>query len=67
MKTRDAIDYFGSVQKLMLNLGITSRQAIYAWGETPPYLRQVQIEHVTNGKLKADRAAAMKHRAQRPA
>ena len=54
MKTQDAIHHFGTVTRLMLALDITSRQAIYAWGDFPPYLRQVQLEHITDGLLKAE-------------
>ena len=53
MHTKQAIIHFGGVAKLATALGLGSRQAIYAWGEFPPHLRQCQIELLTNGKLKA--------------
>ena len=54
MNTQQAIEHFGSVSKLAAALGIKSRQAIYAWGESPPYGRQCQLELITKGKLKAN-------------
>ena len=57
MKTKQAIKHYGSVAKLMAATGITSRQAIYAWGKFPPPLRQVQIEHITGGALTAEKSA----------
>jgi hypothetical protein len=54
MTTKQAIKHFGGVSKLRDALhGLKSRQAIYQWGKTPPYLRQVEIEKLTNGALKA--------------
>lgn len=55
MKTKDAINHFGSVLKLAYALKI-SPQSVYQWGETVHPLRQFQIEVITGGKLKADRS-----------
>ena len=54
MLTKDAIDHFGSQTALAEALGI--RQASVAgWGKTVPPLRQLQIQVLTNGKLRADK------------
>jgi len=55
MKTKEAIKHYGSVPALAAALGLTSRQAIYYWGEYPPPGRQYQIEILTNGALRAER------------
>ncbi len=60
MKTKTAIDHFGSRQALADALGI-SREATYGWGEIVPEQRQYQIQVITAGRLvasKADKAAA---------
>jgi hypothetical protein len=54
MKTKEVIDYFGSVRIAARELDL-STAAIYAWGEYPPIARQYQIELFTNGELKADK------------
>jgi transcriptional repressor of cell division inhibition gene dicB len=48
----DAISYFGSQAALADALGI--RQPSVAGWETVPELRQLQLEIMTGGKLKAD-------------
>lgn len=53
MKTKDAISYFGSETQLAKALGIKS-PSIYSWGETVPDLRQIQLEMITSGQLKAE-------------
>jgi DNA-binding transcriptional regulator YdaS (Cro superfamily) len=55
MKTQDAIDFFGSNSVLTELLGL-STGAISQWGESPPDLRQLQIESLSGGVLKADKA-----------
>ena len=53
--TKDAIDHFGSQTALAQALDI--RQASVAgWGKTVPPLRQLQIQALTKGKLRADKA-----------
>lgn len=54
MKTQAAIDYFGGKAALAKALGVTV-PALYQtqWQDEPPYLRQVQIELLTKGALKA--------------
>lgn len=52
MRTQRAIDYFGSQAELARKLGIQP-QSITDWGDEVPRLRQLQIEHITGGLLKA--------------
>ena len=53
MLTRDAASYFGSVSRLARLLRV-SRVAVYMWSDRPPGLRQLQIERLSGGRLKAD-------------
>lgn len=52
MLTSEAVKFFGSHAKLAKACGI-SRAAPYQWGKRPPPLRQIQIEKLTFGNLKA--------------
>lgn len=52
MTKQDAIKHFGGVRELASALGV-SPPAIYQWEEVPP-IRQVQLQRITKGKLKAD-------------
>lgn len=52
MSKDEAISHFGSVAELARALRI-SVQAIYTWDAEPPALRQMQLERLTKGKLKA--------------
>jgi transcriptional repressor of cell division inhibition gene dicB len=51
MQTKDVIAYFGDQVKAAAALGITP-SAVSQWGETPPMVRQYQIQVITKGKLK---------------
>lgn len=53
MKTLTALKLFGSQADLARKLGI-SRAAVNAWGDEVPPLRQLQLQAVTNGKLRPD-------------
>jgi len=53
MKKKDAILYFGTATKLGKAVGIC-RSAVSVWGEYPPQIRQIQIEKITGGFLKAE-------------
>jgi transcriptional repressor of cell division inhibition gene dicB len=53
MKTQDAIDHFGSATALANAVGATIG-AVSQWGDFPPGGRQMQIQHLTRGKLKAE-------------
>lgn len=55
--TKDqAIAHFGSVTALARAL-LISYQAVHGWTESIPALRQLQIERLTGGNLKADKEA----------
>lgn len=55
MKTQQAIEYAGSAVKLASMLGMKATTgSISQWGEYPPENRQLQIERVTLGALKAE-------------
>ena len=52
--TKDAaIKHYGTQQKLADALGM-SQASVSEWGEYPPALRQLQLQQVTKGKLKAE-------------
>lgn len=53
MKTKEAIDYYGNNVKLTAALGL-STGAVSQWEEYPPPARQLQIERITLGALKAE-------------
>ncbi len=53
MKTRTAIDHFGSKAALAKALGI-SVQAITQWGEDVPPRRSLELERLTGGVLSAE-------------
>lgn len=53
VKTSACIEHFLTKAKLAAALGIEP-PSIYDWGEYPPGLRQIQIERLTKGKLKAE-------------
>jgi hypothetical protein len=55
MKTIEAIDFFGSKAAVAAALGLKT-PSIYEWGEFPPQLRQIQLEMLSGGQLKADAA-----------
>lgn len=55
MKTKDALNHFGGNTELTALLKL-STGAISQWGECPPPLRQLQIETLSGGVLKADEA-----------
>lgn len=54
MLTKDAIKYFdGNRSALARALGIEP-ESTYSWGKSVPKLRQLQLEMLTGGALKAD-------------
>ena len=52
MLKKDAIDHFGGQAELARALNIKT-QSITDWGDCVPPLRQIQIEKITHGALKA--------------
>jgi len=53
MKTETALKHFGGNVALTSILGL-SNGAISQWGEFPPGFRQLQLEKLSKGKLKAE-------------
>lgn len=53
MKTLDVIEHYGSQYAAADALGIR-QPSVANWGEFPPALRQLQLEALTVGKLKAE-------------
>jgi hypothetical protein len=55
MQTHEAITFFNTQQRLANALGIKAQSSISKWVKKGiPYLRQLQIQLVTKGKLKAN-------------
>lgn len=53
MTKTQAIEHFGNASAVARALKVT-RQSVCSWSEEIPLLRQMQIEKLTKGKLKAD-------------
>ena len=54
MTTDEAIKHYGTQVALAEALGIR-QGSVGGWGEYPPPLRQLQLQQITKGKLKAER------------
>jgi hypothetical protein len=53
MTTDQAIKHYVTQQRLADALGIR-QGSVAGWGEYPPALRQLQLQQITKGKLKAE-------------
>lgn len=53
MTTEDAVKHYGTQQKLADALGI-KQSSVAGWKDYPPVLRQLQLQRITNGRLKAE-------------
>jgi transcriptional repressor of cell division inhibition gene dicB len=53
MTTYQAVRYYGTQMKLANALGIR-QGSVSDWGEYPPALRQLQLQQITKGRLKAE-------------
>ena len=53
MTKDEAIKHYGTQQKLADALGL-SQSTVAEWGAYPPKLRQLQLQQVTRGRLKAE-------------
>lgn len=54
MTTQDAVKHYGSQAKLAAALGI-KQGSVAGWGEHPPAIRQLQLQQITRGRLRAER------------
>ncbi len=54
MTKDEAIAWAGTQVKLAEALGLASQGTIAGWGQFPPALRQLQIESLSRGELKAE-------------
>jgi hypothetical protein len=53
MTTEEAIRHYKTQTKLAEALG-TRQSTISSWGAYPPKLRQLQLQQITRGRLKAE-------------
>jgi transcriptional repressor of cell division inhibition gene dicB len=53
MDTKSVYEYFGTQTAIARALGV-SNPSVCNWGDKPPPLRQLQIERITLGKLRAE-------------
>ena len=63
MKTKDFVKFFKTQTAAAKALG-TAQSTVASWGGEPPPLRQIQIERLTNGKLKASASCYQPKRAR---
>lgn len=54
MRKQEAIEFYGSQTALARAIGI-AQASVAGWGEYPPDARQLQLQRITKGKLKAER------------
>jgi transposase-like protein len=55
MRKSDAIAHYdGNISALARALGI-DQSTVYSWGDFPPDRRQLQLERITDGKLRAEK------------
>jgi hypothetical protein len=56
LTTNQALRHYKTQAALARALGI-QRQSIDVWGDEPPLLRQIQLERLTGGQLRANAEA----------
>ena len=62
MRTEEAVEHFGGVQaELARALGVT-RSAVSQWGDFPPDDKQLELQQITNGGLKAEAEVIARYR-----
>jgi predicted XRE-type DNA-binding protein len=53
MTTEQVLKHYGTQQKVADALDI-AQSSVSEWGEFPPKLRQLQLQQITKGRLKAE-------------
>ena len=53
MTKTEALSYFGTPGKVAAALGLTVA-AVSLWGDYPPRERQMQLQNITGGRLRAE-------------
>lgn len=66
MLKKDVVDYFGSQYAVARALNI-KQPSVANWPDIVPPLRQLQIENLTKGKLKAEPGLKLGNRSQEAA
>ena len=54
MMKLEAIAHYGNNVSALARALDIDQSSIYSWGEYPPDARQLQLERITGGKLKAE-------------
>ena len=54
MKTSDVVRHYGTQTAVAAALGMKNQSSVSGWGEYPPDKRQLQVERLTDGALKAE-------------
>jgi hypothetical protein len=54
MRTSEALQFYGDDRRALAEALDIKVPSTYEWGEFPPPLRQIQLEQVTGGALKAE-------------
>jgi hypothetical protein len=66
MKTSEVIEFYGSQSAVAEALGI-KQPSVANWDEFPPHYRQIQIQAISGGKLRAEPEAIDKLLGVKPA
>lgn len=64
MTTEEAIQWAGGTQVLLAEKLQINQPSVSAWGKYPPDIRQIQIERLSNGALKAEPSAYLPKKAK---
>lgn len=54
MKKSEAIAHYGNNVSALARALDIDQSSVYSWGEYPPDARQLQLERITGGDLKAE-------------
>ena len=64
MTTDEAIEWAGGTQVLLAEKLSINQPSVSAWGKYPPDIRQIQIERLSKGRLKAEPSAYLPKKAR---